>query len=83
MDQRPVVMITGASRGIGHATAEIFGENGYDVVMLARRTDVLERAAASDHQPTPSLGRVASRLQGREAHVVVSRSFEQTKGVRS
>ena len=53
MSQRPVVAITGASRGIGHATAQVFGEHGYDVVMLARRGDVLADAATSVPNAVP------------------------------
>ena len=32
-----VVMITGATSGIGKATAELFAENGYDLILTGRR----------------------------------------------
>jgi NAD(P)-dependent dehydrogenase (short-subunit alcohol dehydrogenase family) len=40
-----VVLITGASRGIGEATAVAMGEAGADVVLLARSVDELEATA--------------------------------------
>ncbi len=42
----PVIMITGASSGIGAATAELFGRKGYRVVLAARRKDRLLAMAA-------------------------------------
>lgn len=40
----PVVVITGASAGVGRATAKAFAERGYDVALIARGTDGLEGA---------------------------------------
>ena len=37
MSDGPVILITGASSGIGAATARLFGAQGYRVVMAARR----------------------------------------------
>jgi len=36
-----VVIITGASSGIGKAAAQEFAENGYSIVIAARRVDKL------------------------------------------
>ena len=43
----PTVIITGASLGVGRATAEHFHRNGANVVMVARRAEPLEQAAAT------------------------------------
>lgn len=40
-----IAVITGASAGVGRATAEAFAGHGYDVALLARDAERLERAA--------------------------------------
>jgi NADP-dependent 3-hydroxy acid dehydrogenase YdfG len=46
MSNQPVILITGASSGIGEATARLFGRNSYRVVLAARRLDRLEALKA-------------------------------------
>jgi short-subunit dehydrogenase len=41
MEKGPVILVTGASSGIGAATARIFGQSGYRVVLAARRHERL------------------------------------------
>ncbi len=41
-----VVVVTGASAGVGRATVEEFAKQGYDVALLARDPERLEHAAA-------------------------------------
>ena len=53
----PTVLITGAVRGIGQATAELFLENNYQVVALDRKWD---GSTLADH---PSLNRIDFDLQ--------------------
>jgi len=45
MSDTPVLVVTGASSGIGAATAELFGGRGYRVVLAARRLEHLEALA--------------------------------------
>jgi len=45
MSSSQVILITGASSGIGEATARIFGKQGYCVVLAARRSDRLQEIA--------------------------------------
>lgn len=45
MSDKPVIIITGASSGIGEATARVFSQAGYNVVLAARRLDRLEQLA--------------------------------------
>jgi len=40
-----IVLITGATAGIGKATATIFAKNGYDLIITGRRKDRLESLA--------------------------------------
>jgi short-subunit dehydrogenase len=41
-----IVVVTGASAGVGRATVEEFAKQGYDVALLARDPDRLERVAS-------------------------------------
>ena len=45
MSERKVAVITGASAGVGRATARMFAENGFDVALLARGIKGLQGAA--------------------------------------
>ena len=42
MSDAPVILVTGASSGIGAAAARLFGAKGYRVVMAARRLERLQ-----------------------------------------
>jgi uncharacterized protein len=60
MNTSPVILITGASSGIGETTARLFASRGYRVAMAARRLERLEtiateiRAAGDDAFPVQS-----------------------------
>ncbi|WP_193608006.1 SDR family oxidoreductase [Nocardioides lijunqiniae] len=45
---RPLVVITGASSGIGAATAQAFGGRGYPTLLLARRAELIEELGVPD-----------------------------------
>ena len=53
----PVILITGASSGIGAATASLFASQGYRVVLAARRIERLEELAAEIRQGGGRAGR--------------------------
>ena len=51
-DKLPAVVITGGSRGIGAALAQVFAANGYRVMIVARDATALESAASNMTSPT-------------------------------
>jgi len=55
---KPVVLITGASSGIGAALAKVFAAHGHEIALVARRQDRLEALAgeiAATGRPRPTL----------------------------
>src|SRR5512134_3424079 len=44
---KPIVVVTGGSRGIGLALARRFAKAGHDVAIIASHADTLQAAAAS------------------------------------
>jgi uncharacterized protein len=55
---KPVVLITGASSGIGAALAKVFAAHGHELALVARRQDRLETLAeeiAATGQPRPTV----------------------------
>jgi NADP-dependent 3-hydroxy acid dehydrogenase YdfG len=53
MTTQKTAVVTGASSGIGAATAQLLADNGYSVVATARRKDRLEKLAAQNPNITP------------------------------
>ncbi|MFU8815918.1 MAG: SDR family NAD(P)-dependent oxidoreductase [Pseudomonadales bacterium] len=81
---KPTALITGASAGIGSELARIFADNGYDLVVTARREDRLAELAASlpggcrvevvpvDLAKAKGPGRLVDALAGRQIDVLVN-----------
>jgi dehydrogenase/reductase SDR family member 4 len=53
-----VAIVTGASRGIGRATAELFAREGAAVVICGRKQEPLDRVAAEFAHPAEGAGRI-------------------------
>ena len=81
MSAREYAVITGASSGIGAATATLLAENGYHVIAGARRRDRLDALAASnenieavelDVTDQSSVDVLASQLRGKPVAVLIN-----------
>ena len=68
-----VVVITGASSGIGEATAKLLAQNGAKVVLGARRGERLERLAYEIGENAAWLQSDVSKLEDMQALVALAR----------
>jgi NADP-dependent 3-hydroxy acid dehydrogenase YdfG len=73
--QERVVVVTGASGGIGAAVAKLLSQSGASVVLVARRSDVLQRVAAECGER--ALPIAADMTQRAEVRRVVEESLKR------
>ena len=76
--QEKVVIITGASEGIGLATARLFAEAGAKVALAARSADTLHRIVNELHEQHREALAVPTDMRNKDAiEVLVDSVFEQ------
>jgi NADP-dependent 3-hydroxy acid dehydrogenase YdfG len=71
-----VLLITGASSGIGEATARAASESGYRLVLGARRTDELERLAEELGGPQRAVARRCDVTEWGDQEALVGAALE-------
>jgi NADP-dependent 3-hydroxy acid dehydrogenase YdfG len=72
MSTREYAVITGASSGIGAATARLLADNGYHVIAAARRIDRLNELAKSNSEIEAFVDALAKHLSGKPVAVVIN-----------
>jgi len=73
-------IVTGASRGIGLALAEVLAEEGYGVTLTARKPDTLEQAANALRARGAAVEHVAANLADEDAVQAVVARHRETFG---
>ena len=77
LDSPPAAVITGASSGIGAATARALSSHGYKVALLARRADRLQQLAAELDDTAVA---IAADVTDRDALLAAADQVQQQLG---
>jgi NAD(P)-dependent dehydrogenase (short-subunit alcohol dehydrogenase family) len=93
LNTRPTMVLTGASRGIGHATVKLFSQAGWRIITCSRHPFERERcpwdAGAEDHVEvdlanceavTQAIRDIKTRLDGGPLHALVNNAGISPKG---
>jgi 3-oxoacyl-[acyl-carrier protein] reductase len=81
MTDRPVAVVTGASRGIGAAIAARLGADGYAVCLVSRRADLMEQVAATVHSSGGAATIYECDLSDRDAVTTLATRFADQHSV--
>lgn len=78
----PTALITGASQGIGKATALLFAKNGYDLIITARTKDTLEATAEEIRGLGKQVLAISTNVSDRSAvEVLVNLGIERFQAI--
>jgi len=93
LGERKTLVLTGASRGIGHATGKLFSEAGWRIITCARQpfdggrcpwdsgADNHVQADLSDHRAMPrAVAALKARLNGAPLHALINNAGVSPKG---
>ena len=76
MNLAKIVVVTGAGAGVGRATVEEFAKQGYDVALLSRDPDRLNKAAAEVRQHGVRALAIPTDVADAEAVEAAAEKFE-------
>lgn len=79
MAESPVALVTGASRGIGAATAKAFSENGYRLVLVATNSTALQEVAGKLSVPCLTIAGDLADMNFTES--IVAQAIDEFGGV--